>query len=194
MKTQWHDPIALFGVAALSLLMGTTALAAPARGSVKQMGASSLVYRGPRLQVALGYRYAKTAIGSRWLFLDAEMTATRSTVEIPRKDIAVETPGGEVVPMATQRAFANAYGAMRANIAAANVASQPINYLVPQRPRRLRYFARPGYRLAFSRQWLNPEWNYFGRLYFEVPGGVQHGGYALLIRLPKETVRIPFTL
>ena len=77
---------------------------------------------------------------------------------------------------------------------AANVASQPINYLVPQRPRRLRYFARPGYRLAFSRQWLNPEWNYFGRLYFEVPGGVQHGGYALLIRLPKETVRIPFTL
>jgi hypothetical protein len=194
MNTKLQNPFTLVGVAALSLLMATTALAAPENASVKQMGASSLVYRGPELNVALGYRYARAAIGSKWLLLDTELTATANVVTLPRQDIAVETPSGEIVPMATQDQFARDYGTMRASISAANIASQPLNYLVPQRPRRLRYFARPGFQLAFSTMWINPNWNYFGRLYFELPGGVQPGQYALLIHLPKETVRIPFTL
>ncbi len=182
-------------VVALGLLTGSTAIARPSRTTeVKQVGESATVYRGPDLNVELGYRFAKANPGAHWLILDVGMNAEQNDVAVSRGEIAVRTPAGEIVPLASQEAFGAAYPKLAATIQRANIAGQPLGYLTPQAPRRLEYFTEPGRGLAYPTVWLDDFHNTYGRLYFQIPDGVQPGAYQLLINLPDHQVVIPFTL
>jgi hypothetical protein len=152
------------------------------------------VYRGPNIEVALSYRFARANLGEKWLFLDTAIKATDNPVEVPRTAIAVRTPQGELIHLASQAAFANQYGSLQSDIMRANVNREPLNYLVPRRFHRLGFFARPGYALAFPVAWLDYWFTDYGRLYFELPNGVQRGNYQLVIDLPNSEVVIPFAL
>jgi len=55
-------------------------------------------------------------------------------------------------------------------------------------------FSEPGRRLAFDSVWLDEWHSTSGRLYFDLPGGITKGDYALLITLPDSRVTIPFTI
>ncbi len=160
----------------------------------RQVGATAIVYHGPTLNVALSYRFPKLNPSGEWLMLDTAMTATSDPVEVPRTAIAVRTPTGAVVPLASQRAFGLAYAKLASAIHRANVTREPLAYLVPHRPGRLDYFATPGRGLAFESAWLDDWHSSYGRLYFRLPQGVQKGSYELLINLPHAEVSIPFTI
>jgi len=182
-------------LAALGLLIGATAWARQdATAELKQVGETSIVYRGPELEMAMSYRFAKAYPGEPWLLLDVLMKAAGEPVEVKRGEVSVRIPDGRVIPLATQEEFATAYGALRPAIMRANVAAQPLDYLTPHRARRLEFFANPGQGLAFSTAWLNDQWEDVGRLYFDVPGGVQKGQYELRIQLLESLVTIPFTV
>ncbi len=161
---------------------------------LNQVGATAIVYKGPQVDVVLSYRFAKLNPEGGWLLLDTAMTAAKGPVEVPRTAFSVRTPSGAIVPLATQRDVAEDYAKLASPIARANAIREPMGYLIPQRPRRLRYFAerRPG--LVFSSEWLDEWHNSFGRLFFQIPGGVQKGAYELLISLPEGSVSIPFTI
>ncbi|MGE5236769.1 MAG: hypothetical protein ACM3O7_10505 [Acidobacteriota bacterium] len=195
MKTNLTRRVAVAAVLAASMAMGGTAWAGKrSEVELRQVGKTAIVYRGPRLDVALSYRFARVDLGSRWLLLDVAMTAPADIVEVPRTAIAVRTPSGDIVPLATQAAFGKDYPALSGTIMRANVAREPLNYFTPHRFARLEYFARPGYGLAFDTMWLDGWHNAYGRLFFKLPGGVQRGHYDLLINLPNDHVMIPFTL
>ncbi|MBZ5589832.1 MAG: hypothetical protein LAO05_14855 [Acidobacteriia bacterium] len=162
--------------------------------TTKQVGATAIVYKGPQLDLALSYRFAKQNPTGNWLMLDTVMTAAAAPLEVPRASISVRTPNGDVVPLATQQAFGKAYAGLAASIARANAFREPMGYLLPQRPRRMDYFSEPARRLAFPSIWLDEWHNTYGRLYFELPGGVQKGDYELLISLPESHVTIPFAI
>lgn len=183
------------GTAAAALLAANAAMADVQLGQeLKQVGATAIVYKGPQVDVVLSYRFAKLNPEGGWLLLDTAMTAAKGPVEVPRTAFSVRTPSGAIVQLATQQAVAEDYAKLASPIARADVTREPMGYLIPQRPRRLRYFAerRPG--LVFSSEWLDEWHNSFGRLFFQIPGGVHKGAYELLINLPDGPVSIPFTI
>lgn len=195
MSTTMRHHGGVAAVAAVALLVGTTAGAHTTQiAQLKQVGATAIVYRGPQIDVALSYRYAKAYPHEKWLLLDVAMMAANNPIGVPRAAIAVRTPDGTIVPMATQAAVEDSYGALAPAIMRANVAREPLNYLVPQRGRLLHYFARPGYGLAFPTAYLDSWHTDYGRLFFQIPGGVQPGQYDLILSLSHGRVDIPFTI
>jgi hypothetical protein len=190
-------------VAALGALFGTVALAGTAPASqveaspasqVKDVGATTVLYRGPRIQVAISFQYARYHPEGKWLLLDAEMSAYGGPIGIPRNAIAVRTPSGDVVPLATQKEFEEGYPQLVSPIKRADFLREPLGYLLPEPFRRLHLFALHGIGWVWQDAWLDPFHNCYGRLYFHLPNGVHKGHYQLLIHLPKSEVVIPFTI
>ncbi len=162
--------------------------------STKQVGATAIVYKGPQVNVALSYRFAKNNPEGDWLLLDTVMTAAAAPVEVPRSAISLRMPDGRIVPLASQQEFAKAYPALASSVTRAGAMREPMGYLLPQRARRMDFFSEPGRHLAFESVWLDDWHNSYGPLYFQLPGGMRRGEYALLIELPESDVAIPFTL
>jgi hypothetical protein len=181
--------------AAFAALFGTTAMAeTTSAAQLTQVGATAVLYRGPQIRVVISDRYARYNPEGGWLLLDTAMTATSDPVEIPRAAIAVRTPGGDVVPLATQAQFEKAYPKLASTVMQANVSREPLGYLIPARFRPLRLFAPRGIGIVWDSAWLDQFHNSYGRLYFRIPGGIHRGQYELLIHLPKHEVVIPFTV
>ncbi len=187
----------LFGVAAAAasglLLVAVAAANTTPTAELRQVGATAIVYKGPQVDAALSYRFAKLNPSGNWLLLDTAMTAI-APVELPRTAISVRTPDGEVVPLASPEAFNKGYRELNATIARANVAREPLGYLIPHRYRRLEFFPERRLGLMFPVAWLDEWHTTYGRLFFQLPDGVQKGNYELLINLKEGQVAIPFTI
>ena len=187
----------LLAAIGLSLLCDASAwseAAATPLETTKRSGDAAIVYNGPQISLALSYRFAKNNPEGTWLLLDTVMTAAGAPVEIPRSAISVRTPEGRTVPLATQQEFGKAYPGLASSITRAGEMREPMGYLLRLRPRRLDFFSEPGRHLAFDSAWLDDRHNSYGSLYFELPGGIRRGDYALLITLPESQVTIPFTI
>jgi hypothetical protein len=180
---------------ALALLTLTACSTATPTGTpgVERLGATILRYSGPQVDAILSYRYASQNLGEEWLFLDLAVTAnTRPSVEIKSDRISLRTPSGDVIPLATQEEFGQAYPQLAAAIARANVAAEPIDYYPSRTEKALNFLVVPGSGLALQSVWVNDLQVASGRLYFDLPGGVQAGDYELRIDLEESKVRIPF--
>ena len=162
---------------------------------VDRIGGTILHYRGPELDIVLSYRFANSNPGEDWLFLDVGITAeTRNSVEMKRERIAVRTPTGEIIPLATQKEFGTAYPKLAAVLARADIASEPLDYYPSRRPKGLDLLVPPGSGIALESVWVNDQDVAIGRLYFDIPTGVQPGPYELRIDLEETKIRIPFRL
>lgn len=193
-KNQMARVVASFAVAAM-LLLSTGASAYPTSApETKQVGATAIVYRGDAVDLALSYKSAKLNPGGRWLFLDVVMSAAKAPLELPRTAIAIRTPSGQVVPLASQQELGKAYSGLAGDLLRDRVTAEPLGYLTPRRLRRLGYFSEPGRRLAFASAWLDEWHNSIGRLFFQLPDGVQKGSYELLMNLHDGQVTVPFTI
>jgi hypothetical protein len=168
--------------------------AAPATVESRQVGATSVVYRGPVISVALSYKFTRLHPQGNWLFLDTVMTASGAPFDLLRTAIAVRTPSGDVVPLASQQQFVTAYPELGASIQEANAMLEPLAYLPPHPARSLGLFSEDGRNLAWPSVGLD-QWHLdLGRLYFQIPGGIQRGKYELLFALSDGEVAIPFTI
>ena len=183
------------GLATLGVLLGTVALAGPAFASnVADLGGDTVIYRGPRIQVVVSFPYARYHPYGKWLILDTEMGASGGVTGIPRGAFAVRTPGGNVVPLATEAQFVKGYPELASPLITANFERERLAYLLPERHRKLDLFQLHGVGWVWQTVWLDPFHNSYGRLFFELPNGVRQGRYELLIHLPKKEVVIPFTV
>ncbi len=186
-------PLAAVLLAAVTASCGTTA--PTATPSVERIGATIVHYRGPAIDAVVSYRFADLNEGVDWLFLDVAFSGnTRTSVEIKRDEISVRIPSGEVVPLATQTEFGQAYARNAAALARADVAREPLDYYPGRRPKGLDFVVAPGSGISLLASWVNDLDVAVGRLAFFLPGGVQKGSYELRIDLPESKVRIPFRL
>jgi hypothetical protein len=162
---------------------------------VDRVGKTVLRYVGPEVETVLSYRVANLRQGEEWLFLDVAVTgAGRTSVELKREKIAIRTPSGEVVPLATQEEFGQAYSQLAAALARADVASEPVDYFTSRKSKSLNFLVAPGTGIAFDSVWVNDLEVASGRLCFFIRGGAQAGPYELRIDLQESKVRIPFRL
>jgi hypothetical protein len=185
------------------VLLGATVLAAACSSAVptetpgvEQLGQYLMRQNGSEAEVVLGYKHAAQALGDEWLLVELAITSpSGESAKFERENIWVRTPAGVQVPAASQKAFGEAYGAMRNKIAQANVARDPMDYFPPNRqPCTLDLFVTPGEGVAFDQVTVNDRRACQGKLFFYIPGGVQPGRYVLGIDLQEDEIRIPFTL
>ena len=162
---------------------------------VERLGSTTLHYHGPQLDVVVSFRFADLNLGANWLFLDVAISGQgRTAVEVTRDAISIGTPDGTAVPLATQKAFGEAYADLAGTLARADVAREPLDYFPGRRPQGLDFLVPPGSGISLLSAWVNDLNVAFGRLAFFLPGGAQAGPYELRIDVPGDAARIPFRL
>lgn len=149
--------------------------------------------------VNLGYRIAQGSVGEEWMYLQAAV-ALRSGVKyqkIRRDAFSVKLPDGAIVPLATQKDYANALGLQALN-ARAKVQKDSLSYfpVSVRRTRPFRFYADlgKGNPTVFEEVDLDDLTAVMGRLFFRIPGKIQTGQHWLIVKLEKSELQVPFRI
>jgi hypothetical protein len=163
---------------------------------VDRMGRYVLKQFGPELWTLLGYRFANSQLGDEWMILEVGLSSPNGqSAKVTREDVFLLSPSGNRIPIATQKQFNEVWGSLRPVIQKANVNRDPLEYFPPSREEcAIRFFVAPGQGVSFDEVTVNDRRGCFGRLYIDVPGGIQAGRWVLGIDLEESEIRIPFEL
>jgi hypothetical protein len=188
-------PTLSFVVVAVISLVGCSSAKPTDDPGVDRMGKYILMNKGPEVEVVVGYRHAQNSLGSEWLLLEIAMTSpVGQTARVLRENVAVRTPAGATIPLATQREFTEDYGTLQPFLRSADVVRDPMDYWPPRKDTcAIRFFVEPGTGVSFDEVTVNDWRACQGRFLFKIPGGVQAGRYVLTIDLEESEIRIPFT-
>ncbi len=148
----------------------------------------------------LGYRIAQESVGQDWALLEIGLTLRGSAKDrtLKREDLHVKTPDGTLVPLATQKEYAEA-GYLRALNMQARVVRDSINYFPVEasRPCAIQFFAnlgQAGPQIAYDQVELSTSRACLGRVYFKIPGGIKVGQYWLVVNFGDSEVQVPFRI
>lgn len=182
--------------AGLAVASGCTSATPTDTPGVERMGEYVLRQFGPQLWTVLGYRFASTQVGEEWMVLDLGLSSPNGqSARVTRDAVFLRSPSGDRIPLATQTEFNQAYGSLRPVIAKSNVNSDPLDYFPPSRVEcSIQFFVSPGGGVAFDEVTVSDLRGCFGKLFFEVPGGIQPGRWTLGIDLPESEIRVPFVI
>jgi hypothetical protein len=149
--------------------------------------------------VTLGYRTANNSVGQEWMLLEVGMTLMPGVQEqaVRRESITLTTPGGQMLALPSQDDFAKAN--LQALDARATTVRDSINYFPAGVTGgcRLGFFTdigQPLRGLAFEQATLDNRTACLGRLYFQIPGGIEYGRYFLNVKFANSMVNVPFKI
>jgi hypothetical protein len=189
--------IAAMAVAGVALSFVSCSSATPTdTPGVERLGEYILKQFGPELWTVLGYRFANSQISDEWMILEVGLSSPNGqTARVLRENIFLRKPDGTKLQLATQEEFNSAYGSLRSVIAKADVNRDPLDYFPPSRIEcPIQFFVAPGQGVVFNEVTLSDRRGCFGRMFFDVPGGIQPGRWVFEIDLPESEIRIPFDL
>ena len=146
--------------------------------------------------VVIGYRMAQRELGNKWVLLTLGVTLREGVKEyqLKREDLSLQTPDGKTIPLATQKEYMDAASLRNLNQIAKNQ-NDSINYFPAgtNQPCAMKFYADlSGPSLAHDYVDLGPQRDCLGRLYFNVPGGIQPGQYWLNVKFATSVVKVPF--
>lgn len=148
--------------------------------------------------VVVGYRAANGAVGKEWVFFDIGMTVLKGVKDqkITRDHIKLVTPKHDVIDMATQEEYSKAAASLAAMEGEANIMRDSINYFPPAAAQacRIGFFtdqSQPMRGPAFDEVEVSANRACMGRVYFQVPGGLQLGNYNLDVHFAESIVKVP---
>jgi hypothetical protein len=151
--------------------------------------------------VVLGYQTANESVGEEWMLLNVGMTvlAGQKGQKITRDQIKLVTPDRQVISLPTQEEYSKVRGKLAAMTREDDMMHESINYFPPGADQvcRIGFFSdptRPMQGLAYDEVELNPQRACVGRLYFQVPGGIQYGNYNLDVQFANSIVRVPMKI
>jgi hypothetical protein len=147
--------------------------------------------------VILGYQAANRSVGEEWMLLEVGITVRDGVPDykMTRDALSLETPDGKTHPLPSIAEFRAASTQALQN--RAKVHHDTINYFPPPAKSacRLGFFSDlddPG--AAWDQVEVNNNRGCLGRLYFQVPGGIQYGQHWLNVKFEKSLVRVPFRI
>jgi hypothetical protein len=196
-STNLKSVITAMALAGIFLTIGGCSSASPTdTPGVDRMGQYILKQFGPELWVVLGYKFANTQISDEWMVLEVGLSSPNGqNAKVLREDVFLRAPDGTNIPLATQKEFSEAYGSLRSVIAGADVNRDPLGYFPQNRVDcAIRFFVVPGEGVVFNEVTLNDRRACYGRLFFNVSGGIQPGRWVFGVDLPESEIRIPFEL
>ena len=163
---------------------------------MEQVSSAVVKYEGVELGVLMSHRYADGHLGDEGMILLVSMTGeANATSRVERENISLRGPDGRRYPLPSQQTFREAYGELRHQLRAAEIASPPPGRFSGVRePCGRWYFTAPGDGIGNDFLDLTRHRVCAGPLVFLVPGGIQPGRWVLAIDLEESNVRLPFTL
>jgi hypothetical protein len=147
--------------------------------------------------VILGYKLANQSVGQEWMYIELGTTLREGVKDykLLREHLALSTPDGKTIPMATQEEFLKAN--LRALETQAKVVRDSINYFPPMASKacRIGFFSELETR---TMSWDEVELSYtracLGRVFFQVPGGIAYGQHWLNVKFQDSVIRVPFRI
>jgi hypothetical protein len=145
----------------------------------------------------LGYRVANLSVGTEWMLLEIGLTLRDGVPEqtLTRDDLTLDTPDGKTIPLASVEAFRAAPTA--ALVKRAEMTHDNINIFPPTATHacRIGFFSDLDSRAAaWDQVTLQSPSACVGRIFFQVPGGIQRGQHWLNVKFEKSVVRVPFRI
>jgi len=147
--------------------------------------------------VSLGYRLANQSVGEEWMLLEIGVTLRKPTENhlLKRGGITLQTPDMKTIPLPSNKEYQGA-GLMGLDRRAKTV-RDPINYFPPDANRAcaIVFFTQLDNR-AMPHEQVDLSWQRacVGRVFFKIPGGIQHGQHWLTVQFAKSVVRVPFRI
>jgi hypothetical protein len=164
---------------------------------VTQIGEAMMRSVGADLEAILGYAFADSNLGEEWLVVDLALTGLHSeSIEVQQEAISLVTPDGRRIPLPTQEEFSTAYPEIQSLMRRAAIASQPLEATRGGKRQCALDFLRLPESTSTTRTaiWINRRELCVGMLAFPVPGGIQPGGWRLVIELEESELVTPFLL
>ena len=151
--------------------------------------------------VVVGYGTANESVGKDWMMLNAGITLQKGVKgqKLTRDNVVLVTPSHQEIRLATQEEIEKARGDLDAMSRADAMIHESIDYFPPgvTRPCRIGFFTDPSQMqrgMSYDQVDLNNEAACVGRLYFQVPDGIQLGLYNLDVKLEDSVVRVPIEI
>lgn len=182
---------------ACAVLTGTAA-AEPTAARLKRLGKTVVQQQDETVKAVLSWRYANQTFEKEpWLLLELALAAEGKPVNLHREDVALIAPGGERIPLPSQKRLAEGFKDVRWALQKASVARDPVAdyFSRPTLLEPLRFFAVPSEGIVRDEVAGGPTYLIQGDLFFEAPAGVwKPGAYTLVIRNKTMAVELPFHL
>jgi hypothetical protein len=145
----------------------------------------------------LGYKLANLSVGEEWMLLEVGITLREGVKDhtLTREMVSIETPDGKTIPMATIEEYRKAN--LQALKAREQVQRDSINYFpnTATRACRIGFFSDVSDRaLPWNEVELSSNRACVGRVFFQIPGGIQYGQHWLNVKFAQSLVRVPFRI
>jgi hypothetical protein len=151
--------------------------------------------------VVVGYDTANSSVNEKWMLLNVGITLQDGVKnqKITRDQFKLVIPDGQVISLATQEEYNKGSGTLAAMNERAGIESQSINYFPNgrTRPCRIGFFGNMDQRvgdLSFEYFWADDRSACVGRVYFQLPEGIQLGQYNFDVQFADSVVRVPFKI
>lgn len=155
--------------------------------------------------VVLGYRLANQSPGEPWMLIDVGIALRKGQArqELSRDELSLSTPDGKTLALPSddehRRASLTALQARARTAGDALVMPGEVNLRCTNGV--FFYDDAAGARAAEAGGGAAQEalpftagCGWFGRLYFQVPGGIQHGQHFLNVKFDSTMIRVPFRI
>ena len=162
----------------------------------RQRGRAAVEYRDADAHIVAAYYYSQRNHESRWLMIEAGVSTTES-VTVERSAIALRTPEGREIPLATQRRVGEDVARIEQLLQNARVLSHNVASYFTQRDRieNMDLFTLPFGPVVHDSFVVDRNRVAVGPLFFEAPTGAwEKGTYALIVRHSKGTAALPIHL
>ena len=162
----------------------------------RQRGRAAVEYRDADAHIVAAYYYSQRNHESRWLMIEAGVSTTES-VTVERSAIALRTPEGREIPLATQRRVGEDVARIEQLLQNARVLSHNVASYFAQRDRieSMDLFTLPFGPVVHDSFVVDRNRVAVGPLFFEAPTGAwEKGTYALIVRHSKGTAALPIHL
>src|SRR5688572_22292852 len=182
--------------AALALAVPTLAAQEEFSSANRNVGRAAVEYRDDDAHIVAAYYYSQRNHGSRWIMIEAGVS-TDDTIVIERNAIALRTPQGREIPLATQRRVGEDVSRIEQLLQNAGVLSHNVASYFVQRDRieNMQLFTLPFGPVVHDSFVVDRHRVAVGPLFFESPTGAwEKGTYALVVRHSKGTAELPIHL
>ncbi len=194
---RWQKGIrgAFCGIA-LALTVPTVAAQEDFSSANRNVGRAAVEYRDGDAHIVAAYYYSQRNHDSRWLMIEAGIS-TDDSIVIERSAIALRTPQGREIPLATQKRVGEDVARIEQLLQNATVLSHNVTSYFPQRDRTesMRLFTLPFGPVVSDSFVVDRHRVAVGPLFFESPTGAwEKGTYALIVRHSKGAAELPIHL
>ena len=164
--------------------------------SIKKLGQAAVQFKDKATHVVAAYYYSQRNHDSRWLYIQAALSTTKDTI-IHRNEIALRTPQGREIPLATQVRIGEDVKKVEQLLQNASVQSHNVASYFPQQDRveDMQLFRLPFGPVVHNEFIVDRDRIAVGPLFFEAPTGAwEKGTYALVVRHKNGTAELPISL